>query len=84
MHICKPIFVSFDIYGSIKLIFENWKEKHKKLKIANCRRKDKGEKTEGQKRGKNTDKNSRSLGYCPICSSNKRFLVINPINFSKI
>ncbi|CBI19561.3 hypothetical protein VitviT2T_027609 [Vitis vinifera] len=35
MHICKPIFVSFDIYGSIKLIFENWKEKHKKSKIAN-------------------------------------------------
>lgn len=49
-----------------------------------CRGKDKGEKTEGQKRGKSTDKNSRSLGYRPICSSNKRFLVINPINFSKI
>nr|YP_010131725.1 Ycf1 [Vitis labrusca x Vitis vinifera]QPZ94093.1 Ycf1 [Vitis labrusca x Vitis vinifera]UIX22577.1 hypothetical protein RF1 [Vitis labrusca x Vitis vinifera] len=33
--IYKPIFFSFDISGLIKLIFENWKEKNKKLKIPN-------------------------------------------------
>ena len=28
-------FVSFDIFGLIKFIFENWKEKNKEVKIAN-------------------------------------------------
>ena len=28
-------FVSFDISGLIKLLFENWKEKNKEVKIAN-------------------------------------------------
>ena len=66
----------FYISRLIKLIFKNSKEKNKELKIANyVKEKMGGEETKGQKRGKSMDKNSKNLGYCPICSSNKRNLI---------
>ena len=48
-----PLFLdSFDISGLIKLVFENWKEKTKELKIENYAEENAGEKRQRAKREK--------------------------------
>ncbi|CBI33187.3 unnamed protein product, partial [Vitis vinifera] len=61
MNLCKEVFpniqthlFSFDISGLIKLIFENWKEKNKKLKIPNYAEEKTREKRQKAKREEKT------------------------------
>nr|AOY40594.1 hypothetical chloroplast RF19 [Cajanus cajan] len=90
----KPLLFSFESFKSMKmkifLMLKNWMRKKTELKISYYRvekAKESSKKEEEKKKrncAKKTYRNSRSLGYHYICSSNKRCFINNPIDSYKI